>query len=299
MQLNLSEKAKKTLFHAWRTDPIKVEFDKGRGVPVVDYGLRYGIRIGQRINPLTIALFVCKDLHLEHITGSIFLRDLSEARGTEFLNEAAVWLRRLEKQSDGFSFWEYDFPWPAYPNLTLPWKSALTEAFGALALLQLGYQKEALKHIRSLLVPFDHGGVSLQDRNSLWFLEYACQNPPLVLNGMLHCLNILHEFTRRFDDKELKDAFELAYRTMVRGLRQFDAGFYTLYDSYGNPADLKYHRLHVELLKLIDEKRPDFEVRVWVSRWDRFLKTYPYFQPIILTKHLIQSRGALFRFING
>ena len=294
MQLPVNNNLRKLLLRVWRTDSIRVEFDNNRGIPVVDYGTRCGISIGKRINPLFLSLYICKEQHLEHVTGPIFVRELEGAKGPRFVSKASAWLRRLEKQTDSFSYWEYDFPWPAYPNLRPPWKSALTEAFGALTLLELGDRKNAMRHIRSLLVDYQRGGVSLIDHDSLWFLEYACQDPPLVLNGMLHCLLILEEIATRFDQKEFKVAFELAYHTMKRDLRRFDSGFYTLYDTYGNPADMKYHKLHIELLKLLEERRADPELRQWILRWERFLSHYSYFQPVIFTKHLFQSHGALF-----
>lgn len=294
MQPAFSKYLRKLLLRAWGTEAIKVEFDNMKGIPVVDYGIRCGIPIGRRVNPLFLSLYICKEHHLEHVTGPIFVPELREARGPRFVGRAVDWLRSLEKRGPDFSFWEYDFPWPGYPNLRPPWKSALTEAFGAVALLELGYKEDAIRHLYSLLVDHQRGGVSLIKHDTVWFLEYACQDPPLVLNGMLHCLLIMDELATKLSDQRFSNAFELAYRTMKRDLPRFDAGFYTLYDTYGNPADAKYHKLHIELLKLIEERRSDPQLRHWILRWERFMNPYSYFEPIIFAKHLFESHGALF-----
>jgi len=294
MQPTFSKYLRKLLLHAWKTEAIEVEFDDVRGIPVVDYGIRCGIPIGRKVNPLFLSLYICKEHHLERVTGPILVPELKEATGPKFVGRAIDWLRNLQKQGPKFSFWEYDFPWPAYPKLIPPWKSALTEAFGALALLELGYEEDAIRHLQALSVDLQRGGVSLVKHDTIWFLEYACEDPPLVLNGMLHCLLIIDEFATRLGNRGFSNAFDLAYRTMKRDLPRFDAGFYTLYDSYGNPADAKYHRLHIELLKLIEEKRNDPQLRYWIFKWERFMKSYSYFEPIIFAKHLFESHGALF-----
>jgi hypothetical protein len=275
----------------FKTDPIRVKFDPDRGIPFVDYGTRMGIKIGPQINPLFVALYACVALGLQEVTGPIFLPPLSGASGDAYVHAAVEWLVANEKRMDDFSVWECHFLCPPY--LKSPWRSALTEAYGALVLLKVGKTEDTRRHLKSLTIDSSKGGVSCVRKDSLWFLEYVNEKSPLVLNGMMSCLIILSECARQLGDQTLLDAFNLGLKTLKRDLHIFDAGLYTYYDSRGNPADEKYHNIHIAQLRLLYQRTGDQEILAYHNKWMRYVKTYPILEPLIFVRHVVRSGGSL------
>jgi hypothetical protein len=287
--------ARQTVLRMLGSDPWKYEFDSTLGIPMMDYGNRCGIHIGRQVNPLIVALYGCKALHLDSTVGPILVPDLEGTRGQRFIQNAVDWLVSNEKREGGLSVWEHKYPWLLCSNKLLqpPWRSALAEAFGSLLLLSAGKAEDARRHLKAMLTDYKKGGTAYPKKNSLWLLEYVSDERVLVLNGMMSCLVILHECSLRLGDSKLKDAFDLAYASMKRDLHLFDAGFHTYYDSHKNPADSKYNYLHVELLRILWKRTRDPNVRPWIERWMRYQKTYPIMEPIIFLRHMIRSRGTL------
>jgi len=289
----LRQNIRKSVLRAFRTDPIQLEYDSKQGIPVVNYGERCGSYVGRQVNPLTVALYACRQLGLESTAGPILLPRLRQAEGSQYVERAIRWLDSSQLDCGRFSVWEYAFPWPSL-NLQPPWRSALAEAFGALLLLVVGKAEEARRHLEAMLTDYRQGGVAYVGRDSLWFLEFACEQRPLVLNCMLHCLLILRECSLRLGDPALREGFELGCRTLKRDLGLFDATFYTCYDSRRNPADEKYHTLHVELLRMLIEKTGDRSFSPWLARWSQYGRTYPFLEPFIFVRHMIRSKGSPF-----
>ena len=249
--------------------------------------------MGKQFNPLFIALYACKNLHLESITGPILVPDLKELNDAQYVTTAMDWLVAEQKQHGRFSVWENDFPYTNYA-LQAPWRCALAEAFGSLVLLTVGKTSDARRHLESLITDYRDGGVGYLEGDFVWFLEYVCEERPLVLNGMLHCLIILHYCNIRLKDPVLEKAFQYGYETLKRNLRLFDAGFYTYYDSKMNPADEKYHKLHVELLRLLYKQTNDPELLPWIEKWSGYERMYSLAEPLIFLCHLLHSRGRLY-----
>jgi len=128
-------------------DPIIVKYDPVLRMPVVQYGVRSRIRIGTRINPLHLSLYACKQLGLEHITGPILVPRLRETETHDYVRRVTAWLISNQKSRGAYDVWEFDFPWPpahVYP----PWISALSEAFGALVLLETGHRESSRRHLK-------------------------------------------------------------------------------------------------------------------------------------------------------
>lgn len=273
-------------------DPISPEFDTDQGIPVVNYGIRSGIRIGRAVNPLYLALYACKELGLEHVTGPIFVPRLKETESRDYVQRAVDWLTVNQKKCESYSVWECDFPWPP-AHLEPPWRCALTEAFGALLLLQANRASDARLHLLSMLTDFKDGGLGYHTGDSLWFLEYPSNNPPLILNCMLHCLAILRECADRIRDDALKNGFDLAYKTLRRDIRMFDASFYTYYDSLRTPAEQKYHEIHVSLLRILYGRTRDPWLFSWIIRWTRYRRLYPFIEPVIFTRYLLRTALAV------
>lgn len=288
----IQRNARQAILKAFKTDPITIHFSHTSGVPFVNYGTQQGVLIGPQLNPVTIALYACRKLRLEDVTGPVNLPNLPNATSFEYVEAAVKWLVSNEKRLGRMHIWEYDFPLPQY-RLKPPWRSALAEAFGALVLLKTGRLFQARKHLEAILTDYRHGGVSYIDKGSFFPLEYVSHDRVLVLNGIMHCLLVLHESGIILDDPALKIAFDEGFRSLKPRLHDFDTGFYTLYDSFGNPANEKYHRIHVNLLRLMYKRTGDRDLLPIITRWTRYCKTYAVAEPLALLYHIVKSRGRL------
>jgi hypothetical protein len=284
--------ARQAILRAFGIDAITIEFNQASGLPIVNYGTRRGVFIGRQLNPVHIALYACRELRLEDTTGPIHLPQLPSATGSDYVRRAVKWLVSNEKRLGHIHIWECNFPWPDY-NLKPPWRCALAEAFGALVLLRTGALFQARRHLEAILTDYRHDGVSYVEKGVFFPLEYVSDERILVLNGILHCLLVLDECGTILDDPALKSAFCDGYRSIKPRLQNFDAGYCTSYDSLGRPADEKYHRIHVELLRRVYKRTGDRDLLTVIARWTRYSKSYAVAEPIALLHHIVKSRGRL------
>jgi len=285
-------------------DPIRVESDK-EGIPVVSYGTRFGIRIGRVYNPLTIALYGILYFGLDQKVGPV---ELPVRHHTwKDIVAMADWLVKIEERGPMCSTWNYDFPWPTY-QLLPPWKSAMAELFGGLFLISMfratdkeRYRRSADLHLRSLLTPTSEGGLAIADKetNGWWFPEYYSPtiSAPYVLNGMMYVLLGLRHASSILGDDRYLCAFELGLLDLRKKIRRFDGGFFTYYDSVGNPADEKYHAFHVQLLDLLVSAADDHVLARIRSRWKHMSQGYWLKEPLILLSCLLRSRKSGYRLL--
>ena len=277
-------------------DPIAVGRDE-RGIPVVDYGSRFGERIGRAYNPLIVALHGVAHFGLDQF--GIGKVAFSEQDTWREIVAMADWLVDSETGCDRCATWTYNFPWPSY-GLSPPWKSALAEICGALFLFKMfevtretKYRCSASMHLDSLLTPPREGGLLIVDQETRgwWFPEYYAPKKriPYVLNGMLTVLLGLRYASAVLSADRYQIAFENGMVDLRRRIGSFDGGFFTYYDSFGNPADSKYHKIHVELLSLLTEATADAYLRSVKERWKRMGRGYVAKEPCIFLVCLARS----------
>lgn len=268
------------------------------GIPVNDYGKK----IGLAYNPLTIALHGARYFGLEKVVGPINL-SFSQAQNPswEQILAMADWLLKNEEKSSMCSTWSYDFPWPAY-SLAPHWKSALAEIFGAVFFLEMfrtvgdgKYRQAACSHLQSLLTPTSQMGLAIPDEvtGGWWFPEYygIGRSPPYVLNGVMYVLTGLRHAWSVLGDNKYLQAFELGLIDLKKRIHTFDAGFFTYYDSLGNPANKKYHKIHVSLLDILAASTNDRRLASFRDRWKHMEKGYRLKEPMILLTCLLEQRS--------
>lgn len=280
-------------------DPTKIELDE-EGIPVDSCGTRFGMRIGRVYSPMTVALHGVLYFGLDENVGPVDLSISPLQRPTwEEVVAMANWLVNNEERGAACSTWSFNFPWPTY-RLVPPWKSAMAELLGGLFLLEMfratgetRYQRSAWSHLHSLLTPVADGGLAIADRQTggLWFPEYySPQRPvPYVLNGMMYVLLGLKHASFVLRDDRYFRAFQLGLLDLRKKILGFDGGFFTYYDSVGNPADEKYHTFHVRLLDLLVAATDDDFLSKIQVRWKHMLKGYPLKEPLIFLTCLLRS----------
>lgn len=211
-----------------------------KGIPINDYGSS----IGKQRNPVTISQ-TAFDYWDEYQAGN------KEARGY-FLN-CADWLVENAISYDGYTAWEYKFPWKDY-NMTSPWRSGMAQGQGIQVLTRAynitgnqDYLNVAKLSLQSFYVEVAQGGVSIRGEDGWWYEEYADEggSDPKVLNGMIFALLGIEEYYERTGDQDAKFLLDKGIIALKGHLPDYDTGYWTYYNRIGKLAYRSYHHTHV------------------------------------------------------
>jgi len=255
------------------------------GLPVVDYGRRFGTMIGRKRNPTTIAIVGLKAINSASLVGlPEFDKTGDEILSLVSVERMARWLFDSSVDRKEYMVFHIGFRFPSY-FLVPPWKSCLSEGFGGMFLVTYGtanlnrrYVECGIEHLRSLLVPVSEGG--LRSNDSGCFLECsgydARKRWPIILNGHLYCLVTLFNAWKMLGIPEFGVAFKQAVSQLEILLPTFEGPFFSYYDDYGNPAKLFYHRVHIHLLKKLFEFSNASYLRATAERWEAMLPKYNF-----------------------
>ncbi len=224
------------------------------GIPLLDY---HGA-VGLQYNPIAIAQYGLGNFNYYCRTGD-------DQRREKFISAADWLVKNLEQNPAGLWVWNHHFDWEYRSLLKAPWYSALAQGQG-LSILVRAYQDtdnrqyldSAQLAFESFLKKLDEGGVSYLDENGfVWFEEYiVLPLPPThVLNGFIWASWGIYDYYLATGDPQAKKLFDEVIRTLESNLRDFDNGFWSLYEQSGTRlkmiASPFYHRLHIVQLHVM------------------------------------------------
>ena len=115
------------------------------------------------------------------------------------------------------------------------------------------YMKTAEKAFRALEIDIDEGGVQYVDNEgNTWLEEYITNPPTHILNGFIWALWGVWDFYLVTDEKRVKNLFESCIKTIKSNLKQYDVGYWSLYDLSQQKMKMLaspfYHKLHIAQL---------------------------------------------------
>jgi len=200
----------------------------------------------------------------------------------------ADWVVRNAKKLNGLDHLVYTFDWryPNYPNggLQAPWWSGLTDAYAILLLMRaydVSSNEDYLRVARSLytstISPVEVGGSLVEVEGDPWIEEYvdrraAPEDMSHVLNGMIYAYRGIKAFEAQAG---IVDGYAVRLKKSIqRHIEDFSLGNWSYYDLIGNVANIKYHRIHVDLLS--DRDFYSESLQPTLSSWQRGLD-YPGF----------------------
>lgn len=203
-------------------------------------------------------------------------------------------LRCIDSLTDTFVLKGNFGVWPHYRSTLrtrmygcqMPWVSALTQGQGISALVRayvLIQNEEYLAIAESALESFKilstEGGILSVDGDDhdWWYEEFACASgkPSGVLNGFIFALLGAHDFYLLTQDATAKHLFDKGISTLCHHLRDFEANhpfMLTFYDRYKHAASVKYHLLHVDLVKTLYAITKKELFREYYERWTKSYK---------------------------
>lgn len=243
------------------------------GIPMLDYR---GV-IGLQYNPIAIAQWGLANYNQ-------FCETREGIRAQKTL-KAADWLcDHLEQNPHGLWVWNHHFDWDYRDTLKAPWYSGLAQGQGVSLLLRAHahtrddkYVQAADQAFAALTRPIADGGVLFEDEEkNLWIEEYLVDPPTHILNGFMWALWGVLDFWRARAAAQAKGIFDRGVETLVRNLRRYDTGYWSLYEQSGTRlrmlASPFYHRLHIVQLQAMAQLTGETEFTKVAERWETYTR---------------------------
>lgn len=198
----------------------------------------------------------------------------------------AGWLVANQHRAAGTWTYSYDFAVGGMDEtMHAPWSSAMAQgqAMSLLTRIASAYPKHpaylaaARRAYRPLWKDVDDGGLADTFRGHTIYEEYPTKPGSFALNGFQFTLIGLHDLAST-GFEVAQTLFDRGFHSMTATLHLYDAGDTTAYHlGYLTKPPRKvwsadrYHRIHVQLLGVLNTIRPNGTVRYWHDRW----ATYP------------------------
>lgn len=169
--------------------------------------------------------------------------------------------------------------------------SAMAQGEGASLLLrgfiQLGekkYFEAAKKAIDYMITDVNEGGTTSYNGKEVIMLEYT--HLPAVMNGWIFAIFGLYDLTLVCDDKIYKETLEKTLDTLKEKLKEFNCGYWSLYDLEGKIASPFYHNLHIAQMEALYLITGDIIFDEYACKWRKqqkniFKRNYAFLKKVI------------------
>lgn len=116
----------------------------------------------------------------------------------------------------------------------------------------------AAKHaVKLMLEPVAQGGTAREIDSGIVLEEYASKPFRTVLNGWIFALYGLYDVLRVEHDPALDSALKSTLNALIETLPEYNAGFWSWYDSAHSIASPFYHALHIAQLLALEQTFPE------------------------------------------
>jgi heparosan-N-sulfate-glucuronate 5-epimerase len=259
-------------------------FDK-KGVLLLDYKGK----IGKQYNPIAIAQY-----GLAHY--NLYKKKGNKEKLKVAIKQADWLVDNLEKNERGISVWMHHFDWDYREMLKSPWYSSLAQGSGISLLARIYsetkkkvYLETAQKAFEAFLLDIKEGGVRFIDRKgNVWIEEYLVDPPTHVLNGFIWSLFGVYDYFLLTQEEKAKDLFNSCVKTLKENLKDYDVGFWSLYEQSGTKMKMMaspfYHNLHIVQLKILYEITGEEFFKDYARKWDNYRKKWLYRKTALIYK---------------
>jgi hypothetical protein len=187
--------------------------------------------------------------------------------------EAATWLAaRLDAEGRLL----FDFAMPHTYELPAPWSSAMTQGEAVSLFVRaaaVGGQAQFLDAAVRAAGPLFEPPLLVPTADGPVLQEYPTAPPAHVLNGWIFALFGLYDLAATSGDERASNGFREGASTVAARVHLYDSGGWSRYDLYPHPlvhlASPWYHRLHIELLDVLNELAPDPRLVAVAARWEK------------------------------
>ena len=113
------------------------------------------------------------------------------------------------------------------------------------------YFFEAKNAIDFMLKKIDDNGCTMYEGDDVFFKEFPEKS--VVLNGWIFSIFGLYDYCIIENNKNNKNILNKTIITLKKNISKFDNGYWSMYDANKKIASPFYHKLHIELLKVLGE----------------------------------------------
>lgn len=259
-------------------------FDE-HGIPLVNYDERYaaaglerrdGVPFGVHYTPVTVCIFGFSLLQ------RVCTQSPDADRARERLLQLSDWLvRSMVPLSADAGVWLHEFQVPFAAGVAPPYASGIAQAHGISLLLRVNqlapderYLTAVHRAFGALLVDVAQGGVACIDDGYTWLEEWPSSPRSHVLNGFMFAMIAVHDYLSAFGTPAARTLWEQTLRTLEEHLPRFDCGYGSRYDLLrGLVVSETYHRLHIDLLHVLDNLSGRAQLHQTADRWATYLQS--------------------------
>lgn len=257
-----------------------------KGIPLVNYDERYeaagiarreGMPFGVHYTPVTVCIFGFSLLQKIAAGGD----HAPQAR--ERLLSLAEWLvDSILPLGDDAGIWAHHFQVPFAAGVAPPYASGIAQAHAVSLLLRVHrlepqdrFLGTAHKAFASFFVDVSDGGVSCVQDGFRWIEEWPSNPRSHVLNGFMFALIAIHDYLGTFGTDRARTLWDETLRTLEHHIERFDCGFGSRYDLLrGLVVSETYHRLHVQLLRVVGKMAHSRKLLGVADRWEGYLSSH-------------------------
>lgn len=201
----------------------------------------------------------------------LYLAEHSEERKKQFLKQCE-WIIQNQKENGSWNCFEPI----GYHQYTVS-SMGQGEAVSALARAFILTKDEkwlisAKKAMEFMIIPLEHGGTLLIDKQDYYLEEYPDQlgGKRSVLNGWIFSLFGIYDYLKLVDDGNVRDIFNKSVSTLKKHLNDYDLGYWSYYDKTGRVASPAYHDLHIALLKTLADLTGEIYFKQVADKWEGY-----------------------------
>lgn len=259
------------------------EFLDSAGIPIIDFFSISGSHIGQQRNPVSVCFKADEYFNNNDTSG---------------FNNCVKWIINNSITIDSCRLIQYNYDW--LYGMKKPWRSAMAQGLSIKTLTQ-AYEASKdtslllyiTEFINSFYLAVDSGGITYYINDSAcWYEEYShvSGENPMILNGMLYCLDGLYYNYEKTANKQSLNLFYKGINALEQELINYDNGYLSYYDNQKNIATDYYHNIHVRFLQKFYEITKNETLKKYYEKW----KLY---EPENYLKNKIENPNKAFVFI--
>lgn len=199
-----------------------------------------------------------------------------ETRKKEYLKRfynAVEWAVKNQQKNGSWNTFEYE-------NTVNPY-SSMAQGEGASLLLRafvesknIKYKKCAYNAIKFMMKDVKNNGCTSYNDGDVILKEFP--NKPAVLNGWIFSLFGLYDLLLIENNQEIKKFYNNSIITLTKMLPKYDLKYWSKYDLGKKIASPFYHRLHVELLKVLYDLNGNEAFIEYAKKFDKYQKNILY-----------------------
>jgi hypothetical protein len=242
--------------------------------------------------------------------------DTKDSRHLEAATKQADWLVENQTVDDrGVGVWLHRYDLGGEHQVRGPWASSLAQGISISLLTRMHqetgsdpYREAAARALRSFATTIEEGGVRAPDGAGGAFYEEVPSSPPThILNGHVYALLGIHDYFRVTGSGDARDLFESGLEALRGSLSRYDTGYWSRYSLSGRRtltnhftlASPLYHRLHIDMLRVVHAITGDRRLEKFANRWESYLGGpfdlairigYAAFQDVVLVVKPLTSR---------